>query len=226
MSTALVRRRHPRPQGRRAPRDADRLRLPDRPRARRRAGWTSCSWATASARWSSGYDTTRAVSLGMMAHHVRAVRNGVAPTPTSAPTCPPAPTGRPRRRVASARAARGRRRRLGEARGRPGRAGGGDHRRRHPGHGPRGPAPPDGDRLPARGDDPRRGRPHRRRGARPRRRRLLRGGHRGRAGRARRAHHRRGRLPDDRHRGRAGVRRPGAGLHRPHRPGARTRPAS
>ena len=64
-----------------------------------------------------GYGTTRAVSLEMMAHHVRAVRNG-APAPTSAGTSggdlPHARGGRRERA-----AARGGGRRLGEARGRP-----------------------------------------------------------------------------------------------------------
>ena len=156
-----------------------------------------------------GYDTTRAVSLGMMTHHLRAVRNGVERTHVCADM--PAGTYRtPEEAVASARELV---------------AAGADSVKLEGGlveqvaaiiadgipvMGHVGLLPQTADRLPAPGDDARRGRPHRRRGARPRRRRLLRGGDRGRAGRARRAHHRRGRLPDDRHRGRAGVRRPGA----------------
>ena len=112
-------------------------------------GSTSCSWATASA-VELGFDTTRAVTLAMMTHHVRAVRNGLSGRTSRrhARRDVPHAGGGGRHRPRPRRGRRG----LGEAEGalirRSQRSS-----RRDPGDGARGPPPTDGRRSPAR-DEP------------------------------------------------------------------------
>ena len=157
--------------------------------------------------------------LEMMGHHVRAVRNGVTAThicgDLTAGTYRDPRGGRARAPALLVEAGADSVKLEGGLIA----AGARDHRRRHPGDGPRRPAAPDRRGLPPRGHDARGGRPDRGRGPRPGRGRLLRDRDRGGPGRARRAHHgARWRCPTIGIAAGPGVRRPGARLDRPHRP--------